>query len=192
MSGLLTVEGLNLKEQIARATAVQKRLLDMRPPLESSAERMDRLTANAWDKGQDQAGNAFPPLAESTVEGRIALDRGANRRSKKTGALTRGARAKREAIRGIGGAEPLLATRNARRTYGTRVTGPHEMTFRIAGYMVPSMAGGAGGKPPQRNPTCLLHIGPNTWDLTPNMRAYHMAAIRAWVIDGANAPSGTF
>ena len=87
-----------------------QRCLNPTPFFRVQAEEWQTATADAFRDETSPAGEPWPPLAASTIEHRAAKLPGANRRTK-SGALTKGARAKREHGRtGIGAIKMLVDT----------------------------------------------------------------------------------
>ncbi len=141
-------------------------MLDLSKPLAVVAADMDKATMDAFDQGRSQSGQPFAALSRRTILARIAKQKGANRRSKKTGALTRGAKAKRRGYRALlslggasylqsaGIAKPLLDTLVARN--GTaHIAGPDGIRIRVVRHLLPHVKGVPSKNLPQRNPLVI-------------------------------------
>lgn len=136
------------------------RLRDLGPVLRVQSEEWATATSDAFRNERSPAGEPWPDLAPSTVEQRIAKLPGANRRSKRTGKLTRGSQKKRakayEAYDGgqrSGLIKSLVDTGQMRNSIDYRVgPGGNSVEIQAVGYLAPHVT---GPEPPKRNPLVI-------------------------------------
>lgn len=145
-------------------------MLDLSKPFAVIAADMDKATFDAFDQGRSQSGAPFAALSRRTILARIAKQKGANRRTKKTGKLTRGAKEKRQGYRALlslggagylqsaGVAKPLLDTLVARN--GTaHIPGPDGIRIRVVRYLLPHITGVPSKHLPKRDPLVFEKAG---------------------------------
>lgn len=130
-----------------------KRMRDHTPALKVFGETIRKLTDDGFQKQAELDGQAFPPLAPSTVEARIAA-KGGNKRTKR-GSLTKGAVSKRAMLSAPGGMKMLQITGVQRNSNHVAITGKNQLTWSALGRLLPHVTGSHSpeGHPPKRNPT---------------------------------------
>ncbi len=166
MADGLTISAEGLAEADKRMQERVRRLADLSPALKVVAAEIEKQTDDAFRKSTSPFGEQWPRLAPSTIAARAAKVPGANRRSKATGKLTRGAYAKRQAAaeKYKAGAsnvfKPLVDTGRMRNSVHVAVRG-NELVFTAVGYMGPHITGSQNveGRPPKRNPTVFQLAG---------------------------------
>lgn len=151
-SGLsVTATGLTEAQRLMADMAARAR--DLTVPMKVFGAELEKRTDDAFAQSRSQLGVPFAPLAESTRLGRKGarkLEAQANRRSK-SGALTKGAQAKRTkySARGLvvdneGRArvhgKPLVDTGRARASQRARADASG-MSWSAVGYLGPHMTG---------------------------------------------------
>lgn len=149
----MQVQATGIDEQRARLAAMQARLLDLTPPLRVVAAELEKRTDDALDRSMSPAGEAFPPLATSTVIARARKQKSFSRKGKGSNRLTRGARAKRATailfnmgagpLGGTPFARALIDTGRLRKSQRARVVGQH-VEWSAVGYLGPHITGGTG------------------------------------------------
>lgn len=182
----ISAEGLaeaerEMKERI-------KRLQDFTPALKVVAAEIEKRTDDAFQQSRSPLGEIWPTLAPSTQLARAAKLPGASRRSKKTGALTKGAKGKRAegiAAYQYGGAntfKALIDTARMRNSVRVKVS-KKEIEFSAVGYMGPHIVGGKGNRPPKRNPTVFERAG-RGFDAIPAVMSYLLRTVGWYIATG--------
>jgi hypothetical protein len=149
----------------ARLRLRADRLDDLTPATEAFAIWCDRQTAEAFESLRSPAGEDWPPLAARTIARRAAKVKGANRRSKATGKLTKGAKRVRKETRlraqgfataGGGNIKPLWDTGRLRQSI-QHLGGKDRMTISAVVYISYHVTGSlkVANRPPQRNPLVI-------------------------------------
>ncbi len=158
MADGLRIESKGSDEAAARLLERAARTRDLSPVMRVVAAEIDRETDQAFRSSRSPFGEQFPRLAPSTVEARAAKLPGANRRGKKTGQLTKGARDKRataSAAYAAGQAKiftPLIDTGRARGS-AHATADANGVSWTAVGYLGPHIMGSKSppGRPPKRN-----------------------------------------
>lgn len=157
----IAVTGNGLEAAMARAAEMGKRFANMSPALKVIGAEMVKRTDDAFEQSRSPAGEAFPPLAQSTLLARARKLKSARKRNKR-GELTKGALKTRAKIMAPGGAKPMIDTARARGSQHTEVS-PHLLKWSAVGYLAPHITGGQRrgktGMPPKRNVTVFEHGG---------------------------------
>lgn len=151
----------------ARLMRAADRLENLTPAMAVLCEDWQTQTSDAFRNERSPAGEAWPELSPVTLERRIAKLPGHNRRTKKTGTLTKSARGKRKASRALAN----LAGRgvNARAFLGVKIlvdTGHFKNSIRyeasetgatisIAAHGEAHVDGAEDGSLPKRNPLVI-------------------------------------
>lgn len=166
----VSVQSVGLEAAIAAVRAKAKALSDLTPAYKRFGAEIVKKTDDAFHNSKGYDGEAWPALAQSTIDSRLAKLPGANRRNKKTGKLTAGARTKRRAAQalihqeqashgGYGGLiKPMVDTARARNSSHAD-SSRDGVTWSAVGYLGVHMAGtdGAGRSGnvtiPKRNPS---------------------------------------
>ena len=154
----LRIDSKGSDEAAARLLERAARARDLAPVMRVVAAEIDRETDTAFRSSTSPFGEPFPRLAPSTAAARAAKLPGANRRSKKSGQLTAGARRKRTeaAASYAAGAPkiftPLIDTGRARGSAHATADATG-VSWTAVGYLGPHIMGSKSppGRPPKRN-----------------------------------------
>lgn len=157
-------DGLEAAIKVLNVTAARFR--NLTPMFKAYGRWIERKVDDCFDESKDWDGKAFPPLAESTIAGRIAKQGAANKRTK-GGKLTRGAAVLRDKMRAPGGIKPLVDTARARNSqhFEADATGG---TWTAVGYLGYHFAG--NDNLPARNVSPFEPEG-DGWGLHPKAAA---------------------
>lgn len=166
-----------LSDRIARTR-------DLRPALRVIGEEIVKRTSDAFAARSSPAGEAWAPLAPSTLAARAAKVPGARRRTKR-GKLTKAAKAKRlAAVTSAAAIVPLVDTGRMRASAAQyRVTDSSTLSWSVVGYGGPHIAGGKSGRPPKRN-FSVFERGATGYRLIPSMRAYAVRVLSRYAATG--------
>jgi hypothetical protein len=104
-------EGIDAAIRLMQSQSARVR--DMTPVFKAYGRWLEKQVDECFDQSVDWDGKKFPPLAESTIAGRIGNLGAANKRGK-SGKLTKGAAVLRDKMRSPGGIKPLVDTARAR------------------------------------------------------------------------------
>lgn len=104
-------DGLEAAIEMVKGQASRTR--DMTPAFKVYGRWIEKNVDDCFDRSVDWDGVAFHPLADSTIEHRIAKLGSANKRTA-SGKLTKGAKKLQEKMRAPGGIKPLVDTARAR------------------------------------------------------------------------------
>lgn len=169
------------------------RLRDLSPVFRQLSVEFAQQTDAAFRNSRSPFGEDFPRLAPSTVARRAAKLRGAKARSKKTGKLTKGARAKRSDARaryaagGPGIFTPLIdsgrmrqSVRYVPRRDGIDLSGVGYLRFHVSGSLK------VKNRPPKRNPLVVQFTSSGSGlALIPSANSRMLRAITAFVETGS-------
>ena len=170
----VTVVGLGeaLRATEARARAAR----DLKPALQQFATEAEEATQRAFSRSVSPDGEAFKPLAPSTVEARARASKGAKKRDE-FGDLTPKAEATRAKIRAAGGTTPLIDSGRLRNSIHFAVKAD-SIEFSMLGYGMPHVTGSS--RLPKRNPTVFRKAG-ESWELLPQYAERFREIILAYV-----------
>lgn len=191
MADGLTISAEGLTEAQQRMQARVQRLADLSPALRVVAAEIEKQTSDAFRSSTSPFGEEWPALAPSTLKARAAKLPGANRRSKSTGKLTKGARAKREQAiakynAGTAGIfKPLMDTGRMRGSVHVNVTG-NVLEFTAVGYMAPHITGSLSrpNRPPKRNPTVFQAAAGGGFAAIPRIMSLLLRTVGRYVATG--------
>lgn len=174
-----------------------KRMRDHRVPLKVFGEELVTATADAFQKSIGPDGEAWAPLAPSTIIGRHLKRRGGrpkgfsqkHKRGSVRGRLTDRAKlARMEAVLSQAGIKTLIDTGRMKNSVRAKVMGARSLVWSAVGYMGPHITGSVKrpGRPPKRNPSPFIGHGSGA-RLVPHMAARLTALVRQYVETGAVA-----
>lgn len=179
------ISAKGLDEAVKHMRERAQRFSDLRPALKAVGREIELRTDTAFRDSKSPFGEAFPPLAPSTLASRARKLPGAKKRGK-GGKLTGGALKKRsEAIAAYqGGAtnifKPLVDTARARNSQHVDID-VQSLKWSAVGYLGPHMTG--TGRVPKRNVAVFEKRG-EQWVLHPDVARYLAAKVAAYVQTG--------
>lgn len=193
MADGLRIESTGADKAAERLLERAARARDLTPATQVVAAEIDKMTDDAFRHSRSPAGEVFPRLAPSTVAARAAKLPGANRRNKKTGQLTAGARGKRKGARDVYNAHipggprlftPLIDTGRARNS--AHATGDATgVSWTGVGYLGPHITGSQTkpGRPPKRN-VSVFHVSGGILSPLPKIEALFLSSIGRYIETG--------
>lgn len=184
-----------------RTLALAERMRDLSPVMQVLAVEWAQQTANSFRRQMSPAGESWPTLAPSTVRSRAAKVSGGNRRSKKTGKLTAGARRARADARARNAAHnapgggfvtgrvftPLIDSGRLRQSI-RYVPRRDAVELSAVGYVRYHMAGSltVKNRPPKRNPLVVQFTANGSGvALIPAAHTRFLRALSAFVATGS-------
>ena len=176
----VTVTGLG--EQIRATEWRAKAARDLKPALKQFTTEAEVATQRAFSRSVSPDGEAFKPLAPSTVEARARASKGARKRDE-FGDLTPRAEKIRATIRAAGGTTPLIDSGRLRNSCHWLPPKNDSVEFSMLDYGVPHVTGGkrnGHAAPPKRNFTVFLKNG-DSWELLPQYAELFREIILAYV-----------
>lgn len=158
----MLVDASGLDAAIDTAKALSKAVADMTKAYKLFGADLVKKTDDGFHTSVGFDGEAWEPLATSTIEARIARVGGFKRTKK--GKFTKGALKKQEAMLSPGGIKPLVDTARARNSQHVQVS-RDGLEWSAVGYLGTHMAGttragrGRNVTIPVRNPTGFELVG---------------------------------
>lgn len=180
----MRIEAEGLDDAIKSLRAQAKRMDDLTPMFKQFGRFIEKQVDDCFDRSEDWDGNAFPPLAESTIEKRVGSLKAANKKTK-SGKLTKGAQALRAKLTAPGGIKPLIDTARARNSQHVEVD-KQWCIWTAVGYLGYHFAGNE--RLPARNVSPFILSG-SEWILHPRAAEQLDALIKKYVTVGSTAPN---
>ena len=179
---MITIQTTGLDETIARLKAKSSALRNLEPAYKRFAAEIVKKTDDSFQNSKGYDGEAWEPLAQSTIDGRVGSLKAANRKTK-AGKLTKGAAKLQGALRAPGGIKPLIDTARARNS-NHATTSRDGVEWNAVGYLGYHIGGSADGKLPKRNPSPFEWDG-SKWVMRESAKRSLYAAIRNHVFGGS-------
>lgn len=168
-----------------RLDAMAARARDLTPAMKVVGEEIVLRTTRAFRARQSPAGDAWAPLARSTLARRAAKLPGAKRKTKR-GGLTQAAKSKRSAaVANPAAITPLVDTGRLRNSAQQYKADKDSVTWSVVGYGGPHMAGSASGRPPKRSFSVFEPDADGGWRIIQPMLEYAVRSIERYVGKGA-------
>lgn len=160
-----------------------KRAGDLSPVLKVFGAWIDKTTNDDFQGSHEFDGKAFPALAASTIDARIARHGGFKRTS--GGKFTKGALKKQTAFSASGGIKPLIDTAVQMNSARTTMDGKNGLKWSAVGRLMFHITGSLSivGRPPRRNPT-VFEVTDGVARLQPKAQAILQGMVSTYIMDG--------